>query len=83
MRLDRVLTAALFVALTTQASAAGPKPAAANAAAAEKAKDPAAEAFGRLALSIQRRTLSNGLRVVLSPDGAAPTVAVAVTYDVG
>jgi predicted Zn-dependent peptidase len=46
-------------------------------------KDPATEALGRIALSIQRKTLSNGLRVVLNPDPTSPTVAVAVTYDVG
>jgi predicted Zn-dependent peptidase len=48
-----------------------------------KAKDPATEAFARIALSIQRRTLANGLRVVLAPDPSSPTIAVAVTYDVG
>jgi predicted Zn-dependent peptidase len=47
------------------------------------AKDPASVALGQLALSIQRKTLANGLRVVLHPDPAAPTIAVAVTYDVG
>src|SRR2546428_9497170 len=34
-------------------------------------------------LVIEQRTLPNGLRVVLSPDHTAPTVAVAVYYDVG
>jgi len=37
----------------------------------------------RLALSIQRKTLENGLRVVLNPDHSSPTIAVSVTYDVG
>jgi predicted Zn-dependent peptidase len=32
---------------------------------------------------IERRTLDNGLRVVLSPDPSSPVVAVAVYYDVG
>jgi predicted Zn-dependent peptidase len=36
-----------------------------------------------LALSIQRVTLENGLRVVLNVDRTAPNVAVSVTYDVG
>lgn len=36
-----------------------------------------------LALSIQRVTLDNGLRVVLNVDPGAPNVAVCVTYDVG
>lgn len=34
-------------------------------------------------LPIQRHTLDNGLRVVLSPDRTIPTVAIAVYYDVG
>ena len=32
---------------------------------------------------IERVTLDNGLRVVMAPDSTSPTVAVAVTYDVG
>ena len=44
---------------------------------------PAERALESLALSVQRRTLQNGLRVVLNPDPNAPTVAVSVTYDVG
>ena len=35
------------------------------------------------ALSLEQYTLSNGLRVVLNADGAAPVVSVAVYYDVG
>ncbi len=35
------------------------------------------------ALPVQRHTLENGLRVVLSPDRTVPTIAVAVYYDVG
>jgi zinc protease len=35
------------------------------------------------ALAIERFTLPNGLRVVLSPDRSAPTVAIVVNYDVG
>ena len=34
-------------------------------------------------LEIERHTLSNGLRVVLAPDAAAPSVVVEVRYDVG
>ncbi|HEY5377749.1 MAG TPA: pitrilysin family protein [Polyangiaceae bacterium] len=37
----------------------------------------------RLGNAVQRVTLDNGLRVVLNPDRAAPTVAVSVTYGVG
>jgi zinc protease len=41
------------------------------------------QALERFAITIQRRTLANGLRVVLAPEPSAPTVAVAVTYGVG
>jgi zinc protease len=66
-------------------AAAKPAATASTSAAAAVAKplDPAAEALSRLSLSIQRLTLANGLRVVLYPDQSSPTVAVAVTYDVG
>lgn len=47
------------------------------------APDPAVAALERLALSIQRLTLENGLRVVLNPEPSSPTLAVSVTYDVG
>ena len=33
--------------------------------------------------AVERATLGNGLRVVVSPDPASPVVAVAVYYDVG
>ena len=46
-------------------------------------RDPVASALERLRLSIQRTNLPNGLRVVLQPDTSVPTVAVAMTYDVG
>jgi zinc protease len=36
-----------------------------------------------LALTIQRVTLDNGLRVVMNVDRTSPTIAIAVTYDVG
>ena len=48
-----------------------------------RAPEPAHEAMRQLALSIQRFTLDNGLRVVLNVDKSSPTIAVAVTYDVG
>ncbi|HEY3493573.1 MAG TPA: pitrilysin family protein [Polyangiaceae bacterium] len=64
-----------------------PPPAAPAAAPATATKStsatPAERALEKLALSVQRRTLENGLRVVLNPDPHAPTVAVSVTYDVG
>jgi zinc protease len=63
------------------------KPAAANAAAAEKpAPKPAPAppaAPPSLSLAIQKATLENGLRVVMNVDRTSPTIAVAVTYDVG
>jgi zinc protease len=86
MRAQSIVATAVGIALTMPGAAAAPnqpKTAPAPAAAAAAAKDPASEALSRLALSIQRTTLSNGLRVVLDPDPSAPTVAVAVTYDVG
>jgi predicted Zn-dependent peptidase len=46
-------------------------------------EDPAVASLARFGNSIQRMTLSNGLRVVLNPDHSAPTVAVSVTYGVG
>jgi zinc protease len=39
--------------------------------------------LGELALSVQRATLQNGLRVVMNVDHGAPNVAVCVVYDVG
>jgi predicted Zn-dependent peptidase len=36
-----------------------------------------------LSFQVQRATLDNGLRVVLNVDHTSPTIAVAVTYDVG
>ena len=62
-----------------EAAAATTKPALPPTNAAPKAS----AALERLAVSIQRRTLANGLRVVLNPDPSAPVVAVSVTYDVG
>jgi zinc protease len=44
---------------------------------------PASKGDTKIALRIERRTLSNGLRVVMNPDPTVPTVAVAVYYDVG
>lgn len=41
------------------------------------------ETFKLTPLEIEEYTLSNGLRVVLNPDGAIPVVSIAVYYDVG
>ena len=51
--------------------------------AAAKPGDQVSESLKRLAVSIQRRQLTNGLRVVLNVDRSSPTVAICVTYDVG
>lgn len=77
--------------------AAGKKPAATKAAppasaphavAKAPAKAPRRAAADRdkpteLTIPVQRVTLANGLRVVINVDHTSPTVAVAVTYDVG
>jgi predicted Zn-dependent peptidase len=71
-------------AAQAQAQAAtAPSPTAAAVATATKTRDPALLSLDRLALSIQRLTLENGLRVVLNQDSSSPTIAVSVTYDVG
>jgi predicted Zn-dependent peptidase len=49
---------------------------------ATKAPVPASTAQD-LALQVQKATLDNGLRVVMNVDHTSPTIAVAVTYDVG
>lgn len=53
-----------------------------SAPASAKTADPA-QALESFAVTIQRRTLPNGLRVVLVPEASSPTVAVAMTYGVG
>ena len=61
----------------------GPKPAAPGHEKEDKS-DPASLApIDIPSFPIRRYTLPNGLRVVVSPDHAAPTVAVAMTYGVG
>ncbi|MGK3988402.1 pitrilysin family protein [Sorangium sp. So ce136] len=65
-------------ATTRGAPARAPKRAGAATAAALPAEAPL-----ELALPVERVTLQNGLRVVMSPDRSSPTVAVAVTYDAG
>jgi predicted Zn-dependent peptidase len=79
-KLAFIAIAAALVVGQVAGAAAPEQPASADKAA---AADPAIEALERLRLSIQRVTLDNGLRVVLNVDRSSPTVAVAVTYDVG
>ncbi|HEX2677094.1 MAG TPA: insulinase family protein, partial [Polyangiales bacterium] len=62
---------------TAPAAPKNPAPAPATATA------PAAPGSSKLALTVVRKTLDNGLRIVMNPDHTAPTVAVAVYYDVG
>ncbi|MGC4090498.1 MAG: pitrilysin family protein [Polyangiaceae bacterium] len=93
--LKRVIAISLFTAASVGAAPPAPAtapatPAATPAAVPPKAatdkpavRDPAELALERLALSIQRVTLDNGLRVVLNVDKSSPTVVVSVTYDVG
>jgi predicted Zn-dependent peptidase len=71
-------------AASAEPAPAAPPPAK-PAAAAAKAPTPsaAAQALARFAVTIQRRTLANGLRVVLVPEPTSPTVAVSVTYGTG
>lgn len=45
--------------------------------------EPEAANVRPLSLNIQKATLENGLRVVMNIDKSSPTVAVAMTYDVG
>ncbi|MEM9074147.1 MAG: pitrilysin family protein [Myxococcota bacterium] len=48
-----------------------------------QAQEADAAASSLAGLPIERHTLDNGLRIVLSPDRTVPTVAIAVYYDVG
>jgi zinc protease len=66
------------------ATAAGaPVPVAPVAPTGPAANKPAEQKSTLAALPIERHTLPNGLRVVLSPDRTIPTVGIAVYYDVG
>ena len=66
------------LALSTLPAAAVPPRAPKAAAKKEVARTPI-----ELKIPLQRFTLDNGLRVVINVDRTSPTVAVAVTYDVG
>jgi predicted Zn-dependent peptidase len=68
-------SAALFVPSALGRAATPPQ--------AGRAGDDPASALERFAVTIQRHSLPNGLRVVLVPEPSSPTVAVAVTYGVG
>ncbi len=71
-------TAASAAPTTPPAKPAAPKPAAPAAAPAK-----ASHAASELKIAVERMTLDNGLRVVLSVDHTSPTIAVDVVYDVG
>src|SRR5512146_2475 len=64
-----------------QAAPAAPAPAKPKAPAASSAKEEAPKPV--LDLKIEKAQLDNGLRVVMNVDHTSPTIAVAVTYDVG
>ncbi|WP_437570027.1 M16 family metallopeptidase [Sorangium sp. So ce542] len=72
------------IAATPPASKPAPaRPPRAAAASPKGAAAPPSDAPIDLAIPVERATLQNGLRVVMSPDKSSPTVAVAVTYDAG
>ncbi|WP_437723990.1 M16 family metallopeptidase [Sorangium sp. So ce861] len=71
------------IAATPPASKPAPARPPRAAAASPKGAAPPADAPIELAIPVERATLQNGLRVVMSPDKSSPTVAVAVTYDAG
>ena len=74
--------AAAWCAVATFAHGQPAKEAAPKAAATASA-DPVVLSLERLGRSIQRTSLDNGLRIVLNVDQSSPTVAIAVTYDIG
>ncbi|WP_437316528.1 M16 family metallopeptidase [Sorangium sp. So ce385] len=72
------------IAATPPASKPAPaRPPRAAAASPKGAAAAPSDAPIELAIPVERATLQNGLRVVMSPDKSSPTVAVAVTYDAG
>jgi zinc protease len=76
--MKRPVLALAAAAATSLALAQAPTtPAARTTAAQTQAASPLAS------LPVERHTLENGLRVVLSPDRTVPTIAIALYYDVG
>lgn len=73
----------LYVPLVGSIALSAPAFAAVQPPVATPKDDPAVASLERFGSSIQRMTLSNGLKIVLNPDHSAPTVAVSVTYGVG
>src|SRR4051812_1094546 len=71
-RAHLMLVSAFFALSAATPSTADVKPAAAK-----------SDAPLSLPIAIQRVTLDNGLRVVMNVDRSSPTIAIAVTYDVG
>jgi predicted Zn-dependent peptidase len=76
--LPLVLVAALAPTLSLADAPKPPPPPATAASAAPAAAGPA-----RIKLDVRRAKLDNGLRIVMVPDHASPTIAVDVVYDVG
>jgi predicted Zn-dependent peptidase len=87
MKWIAVFAALLFAACTTTAPKPAPTPMpATEAVRAETTPAPPAEtrpAVAALTVPVEYHKLDNGLKVVLSPDHTAPTVAVAVYYNIG
>lgn len=73
----RSRTPLLFAAILSALSAAWPSTAEI------KKTAPKSDTPLTLPLAIQRVTLDNGLRVVMNVDRSSPSIAIAVTYDVG
>lgn len=83
--MKRVKNATLALALGAFAAVFGASEPALAQPRAAAPQEKAAKASGplELNLAVRRVTLENGLRVVLNVDRSSPTVAIAVTYDVG
>src|SRR5437016_1855785 len=79
----RELLLAAIAATTLAAPKTNPPAPAVSAPAANASANKAPSAFPALHIDVQRSTLPNGLRVVLSVDHTSPTIAVDVMYDVG
>jgi zinc protease len=70
----------LFLAGTAHADPPSPSPSPPASPPPAASQSPSA---GALSLKVEKATLDNGLRVVMNVDHTSPTIAVAVTYDVG
>jgi len=85
MRCSGLVLGLVCLALLHDPTPGHAAPSAPEAAAARRKEreDPLLDSLERLASAVTEHRLENGLRVVLLPEPASPTVSVAVTYDVG